>query len=41
MSSPNVGTTASQREVNHLQQLYRLPHGTRIEPDGAWRVVQP
>ena len=41
MSSPIVGTTASQRELNHLQQLYRLPHGTRIEPDGTWRVVQP
>src|SRR4029453_18730176 len=38
---PIGGTTASQREINHLQQLYRLPHGTRIEPDGAWRVVQP
>jgi hypothetical protein len=41
MSSPIVGTTASQREINHLQQLYRLPHGTRIETDGTWRVVQP
>jgi hypothetical protein len=40
MSSPIVGTTASQREVNILVQLYRLPHGTRIEADGTWRVVQ-
>jgi hypothetical protein len=41
MSAPMVGTTASQREINLLVQLYRLPHGTRIDPDGSWRVVQP
>jgi hypothetical protein len=40
MSSPMVGSTASQREINMLVQLYRLPHGTRIDPDGAWKVVQ-
>jgi len=40
MSSPIVGTMASQREIDILVQLYRLPHGTRIEPDGTWRVVQ-
>jgi hypothetical protein len=40
MSSPSVGTTASQREIDLLVQLYRLPHGTRIESDGTWRVVQ-
>ena len=40
MSSPIVGSTASQREINFLVQLYRLPHGTRIDPDGAWKVVQ-
>ena len=40
MSAPIVGTTASQREINILLQLYRLPHGARIEPDGTWRVVQ-
>ena len=40
MSSPTVGTTASQREINLLVQLYRLPHGTRIESDGTWKVVQ-
>ena len=40
MSAPIVGTTASQREINILVQLYRLPHGARIEPDGTWRVVQ-
>ena len=39
MSAPMVGTTASQREINMLVQLYRLPHGTRIETDGTWRVV--
>lgn len=40
MSAPMVGTTASQREINLLVQLYRLPHGVRIEPDGTWKVVQ-
>jgi hypothetical protein len=40
MSAPMVGTSASQREINMLVQLYRLPHGARIEPDGTWRVVQ-
>lgn len=40
MGSPIVGTTASQREINLLVQLYRLPHGARLEPDGTWRVVQ-
>ncbi len=40
MSAPMVGTTASQREINLLVQLYKLPHGARIDPDGSWRVVQ-
>jgi hypothetical protein len=40
MGVPTVATTASQREINMLVQLYRLPHGARIEPDGTWRVVQ-
>jgi hypothetical protein len=40
MSAPMVGTTASQREINILVQLYRLPHGARIESDGTWKVVQ-
>jgi hypothetical protein len=40
MSAPMVGSTASQREINMLTQLYRLPHGTRIDPDGRWTVVQ-
>jgi hypothetical protein len=40
MGAPMVGTTASQREVNMLVQLYRLPHGARIESDGSWKVVQ-
>lgn len=39
MSAPMVGTTASQREINMLVQLYRLPHGTRIDADGSWWVV--
>ena len=40
MSAPMVGSTASQREINMLVQLYRLPHGARIDPDGTWKVVQ-
>ena len=40
MSAPSVGTTASQREINMLVQLYRVPHGARIDSDGTWRVVQ-
>jgi len=40
MSAPSVGTTASQREINMLVQLYKLPHGARIDVDGSWRVVQ-
>ena len=27
-------------EINLLVQLYKLPHGARIDPDGTWRVVQ-
>lgn len=33
------GTRASLREINMLVELYRLPHRTRIEADGTWRVV--
>jgi hypothetical protein len=40
MSSPSIGTTASQREINILTQLYRLPHGTQIAADGTWKVVR-
>jgi hypothetical protein len=40
MSAPMVGTTASRRDINMLVQLYRLPHGARIEADGTWSVVQ-
>jgi len=40
MSAPIVGTTATRREINMLVQLYRLPHGARIEADGRWIVVQ-
>jgi hypothetical protein len=34
------GQRASLREINMLVQLYRLPHGARIEPDGVWRITQ-
>ena len=27
-------------EINMLVQLYRLPHGTEIKPDGTWSVVR-
>ena len=40
MSAPIVGTTASPREINLLVQLYKLPHGARIDPDGSWKVAQ-
>jgi len=40
MSSPPMGTTASQREIDILTQLYRLPHGTQIAADGTWTVVR-
>jgi len=40
MAAPQVGNDASPREVNMLVQLYKLPHGTRIEPDGSWRVIR-
>jgi hypothetical protein len=40
MSSPLIGTTASQREINILTGLYRLPHGTQIAADGTWTVVR-
>jgi hypothetical protein len=39
MASPQVGTEASVREINMLVQLYRLPHGARIAPDGTWKVL--
>lgn len=39
MSAPMVGSTASQREINMLVQLYRLPHGAQIASDGTWRVA--
>jgi len=40
MGAPMVGTTATQRDINLLVQLYTLPHGARIDADGTWRVVQ-
>jgi hypothetical protein len=35
-----IGSTATQRDINLLTQLYRLPHGTTINADGSWSVVQ-
>jgi hypothetical protein len=40
MASPMIGSTATQRDINLLTQLYRLPHGTTINADGSWSVVQ-
>jgi hypothetical protein len=31
---------ASLREINTLVELYRLPHGVHVEPDGTWTVVR-
>jgi hypothetical protein len=36
MSPQGPSLNASTRELALLQQLYRLPHGTHIEPDGTW-----
>jgi hypothetical protein len=33
------GTQASAREIALLTELYRLPHGAHVDPDGSWRVV--
>ena len=33
------GTQASAREIAMLIELYRLPHGAHVDPDGSWRVV--
>jgi predicted Zn-dependent protease len=42
MSPQGPSLNASPRELALLQQLYRLPHGTHIEPDGTWSVrAQP
>jgi hypothetical protein len=30
----------SQREIDMLVALYRLPHGTQLKPDGTWAVVR-
>jgi len=40
MGAPPTGTVPSPREVAMLQQLYKLPHGTHIAPDGGWSVVK-
>ena len=39
MGAPMVGSSASQREINMLVQLYRLPHGAQIASNGTWQVV--
>lgn len=31
-------TTFDQREIDMVRQLYALPHGARVEPDGSWSV---
>jgi len=40
MGTPPIDTRPSPREVAMLQQLYKLPHGTHIAPDGTWSVVK-
>lgn len=40
MSPTGASLNASPRELALLQQLYRLPHGARVEPDGSWSVVR-
>lgn len=40
MAATNAGPNASTREINMLVQLYQLPHGVKIEPDGSWKVVR-
>src|SRR5262249_19865527 len=40
MAAPQTGIEASAREIAMLVELYRLPHGTHIEPDGRWSVVR-
>ena len=39
MDASRGSITASQREIDLLTQLYRLPHSTSIQADGTWRVV--
>ena len=31
---------ATPREVNMMRELYRLPHGARVQSDGTWQVVK-
>jgi hypothetical protein len=31
---------ATAREVNMMRELYRLPHGARVQSDGTWQVVK-
>jgi hypothetical protein len=33
-------TTLSDRETRMIAALYSLPHGTAVEADGTWRVLQ-
>ena len=40
MAAPQTGPEASAREINMLVELYKLPHGAQIKPDGRWAVVR-
>jgi hypothetical protein len=40
MAAPQAGAGASAREINMLVELYKLPHGARLRPDGTWSVVR-
>jgi len=31
---------ATPRELNMMRELYHLPHGARVSPDGTWRLVK-
>ena len=31
---------ATPAEVNMMRELYRLPHGARVQSDGTWQVVK-
>ena len=41
MASNGAGNiNLSQREINMMRELSKLPHGARVEPNGTWRVVK-
>jgi len=29
----------SQRDINMMRELYKLPHDAKVDRDGTWRVV--